>query len=96
MFGALTGQEPLEGLASERVLYCRRALVKDPFREWKAWTDVFLDGVATTADKAVASVRDIHALVSTDPERLLVASNVTVMATRLLDQLSSHPEIKEG
>ena len=59
--------------------------------DWEAWTDFFLDGVATVADEAVTAARDLHALVSADRERLLAASNASVLAIRLLDQLPSHP-----
>jgi len=59
--------------------------------DWEAWTDFFLEGVATIADEAVAAAREVFTLVSTDRERLLTAPGASVMAIRLLDQLPVHP-----
>ncbi len=39
--------------------------------DWEGWIDFFLDGVATIADEAVASARELFNLVSADRTRLL-------------------------
>ncbi|MGP8034594.1 MAG: Fic family protein [Steroidobacteraceae bacterium] len=60
---------------------------------WEAWTDFFLEGVATIADETVASAREIFALVSADRERLLVARGASVIAIKLMEQLPLHPVV---
>lgn len=61
--------------------------------DFEAWTDFFLEGVATIADEAVATARDVFALVSTDRQRVLSASGASVVAVRLLEQLPVHPVV---
>jgi len=61
--------------------------------DWEAWTDYFLEGVATIADEAVATARDIFVLVNADRQRVLAASGATVIAVRLLEQLPVHPVV---
>lgn len=34
--------------------------------DWEGWTDFFLDGVATIADEAVTSARELFALVTVE------------------------------
>jgi Fic family protein len=59
--------------------------------DWEGWLDFFLDGIATISDEAVASARDLYALVSTDRTRLLGAQAVSVPALRLFQQLPRQP-----
>jgi Fic family protein len=59
--------------------------------DWEAWTDFFLEGVATIANEAVATAREIFAQVSADRERVLAARNASVMAVKLMEQLPLHP-----
>jgi Fic family protein len=61
--------------------------------DWEAWTDFFLEGVATIADEAVATTRDVFVLVSRDRQRVLAASGASVIAVRLLEQLPIHPVV---
>jgi Fic family protein len=61
--------------------------------DWEGWTDFFLEGVATIADEAVATARDIFAIVSADRQRVLAASGASVIAVRLLEQLPVHPVV---
>lgn len=61
--------------------------------DWESWTDFFLEGVATIGDEAVATARDVFALVSADREHVLAASGASVMAVRLLEQLPVHPVV---
>ena len=59
--------------------------------DWEAWTDFFLDGVATIADEAVGSARDLFALVTTDRARVLQHDTTSVAAARLFERLPRHP-----
>jgi len=61
--------------------------------EWEAWTDFFLEGVATIADEGVATARDLFALANADRQRVLAASGASVIAVRLLDELPTRPVI---
>jgi Fic family protein len=61
--------------------------------DWEAWTDFFLEGVATIADEAVDTARDVFALVNADRQRVLAASGASVIAVRLLEQLPVHPVV---
>jgi Fic family protein len=61
--------------------------------DWEAWIDFFLDGVATIADEAVASARELFALVETDRARVLKARTSSVAAARLFELLPRHPVI---
>jgi Fic family protein len=61
--------------------------------DWEAWIDFFLEGVATVADEAVSTARDVFGLVSADRQRLLAATGASVTAVRLLEQLPVHPVI---
>jgi Fic family protein len=58
---------------------------------FEAWTDFFLEGVATIADEAVTTAQEIFALVSADRGRLLAAPGASVMAIRLMERLPLHP-----
>jgi len=61
--------------------------------DWEAWIDFFLEGVATIADEAVATARDVFALVGKDRQRLLAFPGASVIAVRLLEQLPVHPVV---
>jgi Fic family protein len=61
--------------------------------DWEAWTDFFLEGVATIANEAVAAARHVFALVSTDRQRLLASTGASVISVRLLEQLPVHPVV---
>lgn len=62
--------------------------------DWEGWTDFFLDGVATIADEAVASARELFNLVSTDRARLLGAESASVSSLRVFEQLPRHPIVR--
>ena len=55
--------------------------------DWEGWIDFFLDGVATIADEAVASARELFALVEADRTRVLAHEGMSVVALRLFEQL---------
>jgi Fic family protein len=59
--------------------------------DWESWTDFFLDGVATIADEAVASARELFAIVTADRARVLARDTTSVSAARLFELLPSHP-----
>jgi Fic family protein len=88
-------EEPLLYLSlffkRHRQEYYRRLDLIRTEGDWEGWLDFFLDGIATISDEAVASARDLYALVSTDRTRLLAAQTVSVSALRLFEQLPRQP-----
>jgi Fic family protein len=73
--------------------YYRRLDVVRTEGDWEAWTDFFLDGVATIADEAVASARELFGVVNADRGRVLAQDTTSVSAARLFELLPSHPII---
>ena len=73
--------------------YYRRLNAVRSEGDWEGWLDFFLDGVATIADEAVASARDLFALVSADRIRVLQSGTASVNAIRLFEFLPRHPVI---
>ena len=61
--------------------------------DWEGWLDFFLDGVATIADEAVDTARDLFGLVSADRERVLQQPGVTLLAVQLFERLPRRPII---
>ena len=59
--------------------------------DWEAWIRYFLEGVASIAEEAVTTARDLLALVDTDRQRVLAAKPSTLTAARLFEQLPRHP-----
>ncbi len=59
--------------------------------DWERWLDYFLDGVATIADEAVSSARDLFGLVAADRRSVLEHAGATVAAVRLFELLPRHP-----
>lgn len=59
--------------------------------DWEGWTDFFLDGVATIADEAVSSARELFALVARDRTLVLKSGTSSVAAVRLFESLPRHP-----
>lgn len=59
--------------------------------DWEGWIDFFLDGIATIANEAVASARELFNLVGADRTRLLGVESSSVSALRLFEQLPRHP-----
>jgi Fic family protein len=59
--------------------------------DWEGWLDFFLDGVATIADEAVTSARELFALVAADRARLLASDRISVLALRLFELLPRRP-----
>jgi Fic family protein len=59
--------------------------------DWEGWLDFFLDGVATIADEAVASARELFALVAADRAQVLASETTSISALRLFEELPRHP-----
>ena len=59
--------------------------------DWEGWLDFFLDGVATIADEAALSARDLFALVTAHRARVLAHDGISVVALRLFELLPRHP-----
>ncbi|MFC4350392.1 Fic family protein [Fodinicurvata halophila] len=72
--------------------YRRLTAVRDE-GDWEGWTDFFLDGVATIADEAVGSARDLFAVISADRRHLHSNEGSSLSAVRLFEQLPNHPVI---
>lgn len=73
--------------------YYRRLDAVRTSGDWEGWLDFFLDGVATVADEAVASARDLFALVGADRARVLQSGTASVTAVRLFELLPRHPVV---
>lgn len=73
--------------------YYRRLNAVRTEGDWEGWTDFFLDGVATIADEAVASARELFAVVTADRARVLAQDTTSVSAARLFELLPNHPII---
>jgi Fic family protein len=71
--------------------YYRRLNAVRTDGDWEGWLDFFLDGVATIADEAVASARELFTLVATDRTRVLAHEAMSVVAMRLFELLPRHP-----
>jgi cell filamentation protein, protein adenylyltransferase len=59
--------------------------------DFEGWLDFYLDGVATIADEAVASARDLFALTCADRARMLDTASVSIFAVRLFESLPRNP-----
>jgi len=73
--------------------YYRRLNAVRSDGDWEGWLDFFLDGVATIADEAVASARELFALVAADRARVLAHAGMSVVALRLFEFLPRQPVI---
>lgn len=73
--------------------YYRRLDAVRTTGDWEGWLDFFLDGVSTIADEAVASARDLFALVGADRGRVLQSGTASVTAVRLFEALPRHPVV---
>lgn len=76
-----------------RADYYRRLDAVRSDGDWEGWLDFFLDGVATIADEAVTSARELFALVAADRERVLAQDGMSVVALRLFELLPRHPVV---
>lgn len=76
-----------------RAEYFRRLTAVRTEGDWEGWTDFFLDAVATIADEAVTSARELFAVVTSDRARVLAQDTTSVSAVRLFELLPNHPII---
>ena len=76
-----------------RAEYYRRLDAVRTDGDWEGWLDFFLDGVATIADEAVDSARELFALVARDRARVLAHEGMSVVALRLFELLPRHPVV---
>lgn len=64
--------------------------------DWEGWIDYFLEAVATIADEAVASARELFELVEHDRRRVLTSAGASLAAARLFELLPRHPIVSIG
>ena len=76
-----------------RAEYFRRLTAARTDGDWEGWIDFFLDAVATIADEAVTSARELIACVASDRARVLAQDTTSVSAARLFELLPNHPII---
>ncbi|MDR6095553.1 Fic/DOC family N-terminal domain-containing protein [Stenotrophomonas sp. SORGH_AS_0321] len=76
-----------------RAEYFRRLTAVRTDGDWEGWTDFFLDAVATIADEAVASARELFAVVTSDRARVLAQDTTSASAVRPFELLPNHPII---
>jgi Fic family protein len=77
----------------DRGAYYRRLNAVRTDGDWEGWINFFLEGVATIADEATASARDLFSLVTRDRARVLAQDTTSVSTARLFELLPSHPII---
>ena len=73
--------------------YYRRLSAVRTDGDWEGWSTFFLEGVATIADEAVASARELFALISADRQKVLATRASTLMAARLFERLTERPVV---
>lgn len=64
--------------------------------DWEGWIAFFLDGVTMVAEEAIASARELFALVTADRARVLAQDTSSVSAARLFELLPKHPIVTVG
>jgi hypothetical protein len=83
-------------LKRHRDEYYRRLTAVRIDGDWEGWLTFFLQGVTTIADEAVASARELYALVNADRPRVLLVDGISVVALRLFEVLPRHPIVNVG
>jgi Fic family protein len=76
--------------------YYRRLATVRTEGDWEGWLDYFLDGVATIAEEAVSSARELFGLVAEHRARVLEHAGTSVAAVRLFELLPRHPIVSVG
>lgn len=71
--------------------YYRRLNAVRTDGDWEAWLDYFLDGVATIANEAAHSARDLFRLVADDRTKVLQQATSSLAAVRLFEELPYKP-----
>ena len=80
-------------LKRHRQEYYRRLNAVRLEGDWEGWLDFFLDGIATIADEAVNTARDLFTLVTADRARVLQQDGVNLLAVQLFERLPRRPII---
>ncbi|TXD37912.1 Fic family protein [Lujinxingia vulgaris] len=73
--------------------YYRRLNAVRSDGDWEGWLDFFLDGIATIADEAVATSRELFNMVTADRQRLIHYESVNLLAVQIFERLPGHPII---
>ncbi len=76
-----------------RAEYYRRLNAVRQEGDWEGWLDFFLDGVATIAEEAVTTARDLFGRVNDDRYRLLGYEGASIATLRLFETLPRHPVV---
>ena len=79
-----------------RAEYYRRLDAVRTEGDFEGWLAFFLEAVAAVADEAVATIRDLFVLITSDRAKVLAAPGATVAATRLFELLPEHPIVTIG
>jgi Fic family protein len=79
-----------------RAEYYRRLDAVRTEGNFEGWLAFFLEGVAAVADEAVATIRDLFVLITSDRAKVLAAPGASVAATRLFELLPEHPIVTIG
>ena len=74
-----------------RAEYYRRLGAVRTDGDFEGWLAFFLEGVAVVADEAVATTRELFALVAADRAKVLSGTSSSLMAARLFELLPEHP-----
>ena len=64
--------------------------------DWEGWTQFFIEGVATIANEAVTTARELSAQVTEDRTRVLAKGSSSIMAARLFELLPERPIVTVG
>jgi Fic family protein len=78
-------------LKVHRQEYYRRLSAVRSDGDWEGWLAFFLEGVATVAEEAVATARQLNTIVMECRDRLLARDDATVFSLRLFETLPQHP-----
>jgi Fic family protein len=73
--------------------YDRRVREVSTDGDWESWIAFFLEGVATIANEALGTARELFALVESDRATLLAAEPTSIVALRLFERLPRHPVV---
>jgi Fic family protein len=80
-------------LRQHQAEYQRRLQAVRVEGDWEGWLAFFLDGVATVAEHAVATIQDMRALAASSRARVLEHHAASVVSLQLLEVLPRHPVV---
>lgn len=76
-----------------RTEYYRRLAAVRTEGDWEGWNLYFLEAVSTIATEATTLAKNLFALIGRDRNRVLAASQATIMTAKLFEHLPDHPII---